>query len=609
MTAVELDSIHIAAGIEVPNFFNGRVLSAEDLRLLLDADRHHRRLLGQAIGRGVASGLRVTRVDDRRVQVHPGVAVNGHGETVALPHAVSVDVSGSFTTGSSEVSTGIFYECTPSAAELPGVQNAFVLTVRPDATVGGSAPADPAVTASACGPGSVREGVRLRRRAFDPRALAESLGLEVPEVGSARARTLLAHAFLGTAAWHDFAGASLERPAAVDAAFDAVGLTTCEVALATFFVSGVDVIGLDVWGVRRPCTPRVHRPDIDDGWDLEQWTAPERSGRGRAAFLQFQAHLAELVETGYAPQAEEDFPYLPSAGLLPEAVLGDSADGTTFADQDAVPFFSGVPHHLLVQPLPRERVEQVIRRGTEMPGIRLPLVAGRQILLALVAAGSQDPPHAVFFDADHPEALWQRSAALTARVDDLEADQEAEPAGDPRVSAVFAPQKEMVRAAGSAMPLGDAPFLTVGSAGVLRFRVRARNVGLSTVSVTTSDPEGQHAPTVEAMLQLDKRTRARSTTTQLGESWVEQIVHIVAQPAQGFGRRVPRNSGRAGQPDLAPKLRYELEQAGVLGDVEAGRSPLHRVTVTLKVVAAAGDEGAEGPDVEDRADVDVHVLG
>ena len=41
-----LDAVDTSGGIAVPNFFNGRILSAEDLRLVLAADRRHRCLLG-----------------------------------------------------------------------------------------------------------------------------------------------------------------------------------------------------------------------------------------------------------------------------------------------------------------------------------------------------------------------------------------------------------------------------------------------------------------------------------------------------------------------------------------------------------------------------------
>ena len=64
MSLIDLDAVFDTGGISLPNFFNGRILAAEDLQMLLDGDQDHRRLLGRAIGPGVANGLRVSAVDD-----------------------------------------------------------------------------------------------------------------------------------------------------------------------------------------------------------------------------------------------------------------------------------------------------------------------------------------------------------------------------------------------------------------------------------------------------------------------------------------------------------------------------------------------------------------
>ena len=59
MTSIALNTPYTEQGIETVSFWNGRVLTAEDLRDEQEANGEHRRLLGQAIGSGVASGFEV----------------------------------------------------------------------------------------------------------------------------------------------------------------------------------------------------------------------------------------------------------------------------------------------------------------------------------------------------------------------------------------------------------------------------------------------------------------------------------------------------------------------------------------------------------------------
>src|SRR2546427_871826 len=83
-------------GLPSVNFFNGRLLSAEDLKTETHANRAERRRLGLAIGDGVVNGLSVrpaqgNSADSPVVTVTAGLAVDSKGDTVRLP--VEVDVS------------------------------------------------------------------------------------------------------------------------------------------------------------------------------------------------------------------------------------------------------------------------------------------------------------------------------------------------------------------------------------------------------------------------------------------------------------------------------------------------------------------------------------
>jgi hypothetical protein len=86
MAVSELDAPLVDGGIANVEFFNGRILAAEDLRRLQAADREHRRILGLGLGSGVIGGLRVTRGEDPALlRVTAGAAINALGETIVLP--------------------------------------------------------------------------------------------------------------------------------------------------------------------------------------------------------------------------------------------------------------------------------------------------------------------------------------------------------------------------------------------------------------------------------------------------------------------------------------------------------------------------------------------
>src|SRR4051794_30483213 len=85
MVRVTLESALLEDGIDTVNFFNGRVLTAEDLRDEQRADTTHHRRLGRAIGPGVVTGLEVAAGADRSsVTVTPGLALNARGDALEL---------------------------------------------------------------------------------------------------------------------------------------------------------------------------------------------------------------------------------------------------------------------------------------------------------------------------------------------------------------------------------------------------------------------------------------------------------------------------------------------------------------------------------------------
>src|SRR5260221_14764209 len=85
-------------GIPFTAYFNGRLLSGEDLARDQDGNREARRRIGQAVGEGVAFGLDVFETPGQSTSaskiltVRPGVAINRQGQALALRSSVDLNL-------------------------------------------------------------------------------------------------------------------------------------------------------------------------------------------------------------------------------------------------------------------------------------------------------------------------------------------------------------------------------------------------------------------------------------------------------------------------------------------------------------------------------------
>src|SRR5260370_10283027 len=124
------------SGIQNPNFFNGRILNAGDLKTDQDANRQQHEQLGLAIGAGVLRGLWVELASNGSdgkppiVSVSRGLALNAEGQAVALP--VDVHVALTPVTTPQPVDAGLFAECQPpSTTPMPLQAGVYVLVATP----------------------------------------------------------------------------------------------------------------------------------------------------------------------------------------------------------------------------------------------------------------------------------------------------------------------------------------------------------------------------------------------------------------------------------------------------------------------------------------------
>lgn len=358
MSAIDLLQPLLEGGVRRNNFFNGRLLSAEDLRAEQDATRAQLRDHGMAFGDGIASGLGVELVTrgpaHPTVRISAGLAFNRLGDALRLQDDVEVRLVPQMV--ASEVLAGLFAACEqPRPMATLSAGGAWVLTATPVSGYSEMARvSDPNATAigrGSCGARFQVEGLsfRLARLPIDqphglvPQGIAPDGTVEITlrarlnallaatgAPARAQLRNLLAHACYGSGTlagsfvqpWATYTDAAREvsnapvwgRWGALDAMRERGDLTDCDVPLALVVLDSTGIRLLDLWSVRRkPMAARA----------VESWRVPaggRRAAEGEAAFLQFQAQLEAVRGEATAPAtlvARDWFDWLPAAGWLP----------------------------------------------------------------------------------------------------------------------------------------------------------------------------------------------------------------------------------------------------------------------------------------------------
>jgi len=343
-----------------PHFFNGRILTAADLRDARDAQRRDTARLGSAVGTGVVSGFEVvidfagTAGDPPRLTLFGGLAVNGCGQSLKLARErLTLSLGDPATPAPKDA--GLFADCGQGTPSTAGVSASLsILVVYPTSAFAAEKaplrgqPGDGAGTG--CGARYALSGVAFREIAL-PVASAGSLGALTQPIASllefsspdakqlATLRNLLAHACF---ALDDPAAADdpwLRLPATPARANDAHGLldllrdsgdlSDCDVPLALIHRTGASVGFIDMWSVRR----RLTTPFAGEPWP--GLLADRRASESEAALLQFQEQLEALRLPPYVPgnvKAKEHFRFLPAAGLLPVGGTDGFSLDTFFSD-------------------------------------------------------------------------------------------------------------------------------------------------------------------------------------------------------------------------------------------------------------------------------------
>ena len=307
------------------NFFNGRLLTGEDLTADQKANRVAHSLLGQAVGSGVAYGLEVSEsaqlstVPSPVLTIRQGLAINPNGGTLLLDGDIDVSLVRPPTATNAAASQ--FQECTPiqSGVYIAGA-GVYMLTIGPASANQGLAEVSGINTGAApCNSRFKADGVQFRLVQID---------LTLAELGDVNhLRNLVAYKCFGVADWAaDVTDPFGTRPAGhglIDQLRAAKTITGCEVPLATLFWTATGgLVFVDMWSVRRPLVPRDLLDTITPG------AGNRRAAEGLAMLQQFQEQIEDLLTNSQQPPAQvraiDFFRFLPPAGLLPLGGFGSS---------------------------------------------------------------------------------------------------------------------------------------------------------------------------------------------------------------------------------------------------------------------------------------------
>jgi hypothetical protein len=372
MLRIDLDTPFLEDGIRSTHFFNGRLLSAEDLSRDQEAHQLASQRLGRAIGEGIAHGLEVepppkeaNTLSDPYVIVKRGVALNRLGEVMELGRELEVSLGGSSQQGPAarSANAGAFQRC-ETVKDTVGTGGAGVyLLVLCSARkkqgkvernqVSGLGPHNQAP----CDWKTVVEGVRFRL-----------LKLELdPAPGDAtKLRNRVAHLCFGTtdtklqAQPSNFFGPAPTDYGLIDKLRKESKLTDCDVPLALLHWTPTEGLRfVDGWSVRR--RPLRSEPTSRFTPLLSERRLLERE----AMLLQFQEELEALREDSpFSVVASNHFHFLPPAGVIP---LGASAAERGF-DEEA--FFQGLTLRNAAY-IEGAQVEPLLRQSLSFPPIAL----------------------------------------------------------------------------------------------------------------------------------------------------------------------------------------------------------------------------------------------
>jgi hypothetical protein len=325
---VTTDQPLIDGGVASVNWFNGRLVTGEDLTREQQATEISRLRLGRVVGSGVVYGLQVSAAVSASkvrpvIRVEPGLTVNRQGQVLELGAATEVALTRDRTGGSA--TDLIFRDCAPfQPGSYSAAAGVYLVTIAPaTAGVGRAQVSGLGNTDAGCSVAFSISGVQfhLLQLALPPDVIASADLL----------RNRLAHAMAGTAdpARVRDAVDPLSSRHRSDGLINQLMAARClgpeQVPLAALhWTAGQGIRFIDLWAARRRITP----PDPYDRFP--GYVANTIRADAEALFCQFQDQVAEALASGAiqpSSRASDRFSYLPPVGIVP---ITSSASATGF---------------------------------------------------------------------------------------------------------------------------------------------------------------------------------------------------------------------------------------------------------------------------------------
>lgn len=366
MAVRQLTELILDDGQKFIKFFNGRLLSGEDLGQEQASNREARRRTGLAIGYGIAEGLEVTILNRSRqgamVKVAKGLAVNRHGHVVTSSESVDLALVHTRTIPPPGQGTTLFQDCHPISGVYVAGADVYLLTVCPAEGEQGRAQVSGLGTGHlGCNAKYLVEGVRFRLL---------KLNLSLTELSDQpHLRNRVAYQCFGVDELKLFEQTPFGPRSAGYGLIDRLRrenqLTDCEVPLALVSWRDEGIQFVDMWSVRR----RIIKPSANGEWDYA--IGDRRRAEAEAMVLQFQEQIKE-VPTPQLKKASETFRYLPPVGVLPliDPMSNDQYQKLFNKATDRLTFFSGKTYRSPVV-IEGARVEALMREALAYPPIGL----------------------------------------------------------------------------------------------------------------------------------------------------------------------------------------------------------------------------------------------
>jgi len=354
-------------GIRHTNFFEGRLLTGEDLRNQQQANREHDKCLGRAIGSGIIEGLEVI-LDEAHdgsdgqppiVTVKKGLAVNAKGEVIGLPEddiKLALSKVGKVT----KIEQADFINCVggKGSQHHPNSACVYMLVMSPTSGYKERAPksglGDGGVV-KGCGNRYIQEGVQFRlvelttdmlinleENSEEIKQLIEKdlLNINKPVMKKddvqrlSKLRNILAHLCFGTEQIanlfldpFNIISANSQSPRIGYGVLDELrrreDVIDCDVPLSLVYWSLDGVAFIDNWSVRRP---------LENSYESNVWSTligNQQAASRRAMFLQFQDQITSLVSSSGdlgIVTARNHFHFLPAVAVIPVAEETDTTD-------------------------------------------------------------------------------------------------------------------------------------------------------------------------------------------------------------------------------------------------------------------------------------------